>query len=66
MRFFILLIQIESVELALQLIDGSDLRGNTLHVERAKFQMKGNYNPDLKPKKRKRKEKEKMKKMQEK
>lgn len=52
--------------MALQLLDGSDLRGKTLHVEQAQFQMKGNYNPGLKPKKRKRKDKEKLKKQQEK
>jgi HIV Tat-specific factor 1 len=59
--------QPESVSLALQLLDGSELRGNKLHVERARFQMKGSsYDPSLKPKKRRRKDKEKMKKIQEK
>ncbi|KAJ9591767.1 hypothetical protein L9F63_001703, partial [Diploptera punctata] len=57
---------IESVDLALKLLDGYDLRGHKLHVERAKFQMKGNYDPKLKPKKLKKKEKEKLKKKQEK
>lgn len=59
-------IKIESVDLALKLLDGYELRGHKLHVERAKFQMKGSYDPNLKPKKRKKKEKEKLKKMQEK
>ncbi|XP_069686436.1 17S U2 SnRNP complex component HTATSF1 [Periplaneta americana] len=59
-------IKIESVDLALKLLDGYDLRGHKLHVERAKFQMKGTYDPNLKPKKRKKKDKEKLKKMQEK
>ncbi|XP_075232872.1 RRM1_TatSF1_like and RRM2_TatSF1_like domain-containing protein barc [Lycorma delicatula] len=57
----------ESVELALNLIDGCDYRGHKLHVERARFTMKGNtYDPSLKPKKKKKKDLEKMKKIQEK
>ncbi|XP_066991780.2 17S U2 SnRNP complex component HTATSF1 isoform X2 [Anabrus simplex] len=59
-------IKVESVELALKLLDGYDLRGHKISVERAKFQMKGDYNPNLKPKKRRKKDKEKIKKMQEK
>ncbi|KDR10150.1 HIV Tat-specific factor 1-like protein [Zootermopsis nevadensis] len=59
-------IKIESVDLALKLLDGCEVRGHKLHVERAKFQMKGNYDPNLKPKKQKKKVKEKLKKMQEK
>jgi HIV Tat-specific factor 1 len=59
-------IKIESVELALNLLDGSDFKGRKLKVERAKFQMKGAYDPKLKPKMKKRKEKMKLKKMQEK
>jgi HIV Tat-specific factor 1 len=54
------------VDLALKLLDGYEFRGYKLHVERAKFQMKGSYDPNLKPKKRKKKEKDKLKKMQEK
>lgn len=61
-----LLFQIESVELALKLLDGYLYRGKRLKVERAKFQMKGEYNPGLKPKKKRRKDKDKLKKMQEK
>ncbi|XP_034833861.1 17S U2 SnRNP complex component HTATSF1 [Maniola hyperantus] len=57
-------IKIESVELALKLLDGSDLKGNKVSVEKAQFQMKGDYNPALKPKKKKKKELEKIKKMQ--
>lgn len=60
------LFQIESVELALKLLDGYLYRGKRLKVERAKFQMKGEYNPGLKPKKKRRKDKDKLKKMQEK
>ncbi|KAL0266360.1 UNVERIFIED_CONTAM: hypothetical protein PYX00_008928 [Menopon gallinae] len=56
----------ESVELALNVLDGADLRGHKVEVQRAKFQMKGEYNPSLKPKKKKRKEKEREKKIQEK
>jgi HIV Tat-specific factor 1 len=58
-------IKIESVQLALQILDGSDLRGNTIKVERARFQLKGQYDPTKKPKQKKRKDKEKMKKKQE-
>lgn len=59
-------IKIESVDLALKLLDGSDLKGNKIKVERASFQLKGDYNPALKPKKKKKKELEKLKKMQQK
>ena len=31
----------ESVELALTILDGSDFKGNTVSVEKAKFEMKG-------------------------
>lgn len=58
-------IRLESVEMALRLLDGLELRGCKIRVERAKFQMRGAYNPALKPKKRK-KDKEKLRKMQEK
>lgn len=53
------------MEMALKLLDGSEVRGHKVHVERAKFQMRGEYNPSLKPKKKKQ-DKEKIKKMQEK
>ncbi|KMQ95867.1 hiv tat-specific factor 1-like protein [Lasius niger] len=56
---------VESVDLALKILDGSQIRGKTLSVQRAKFQMKGEYDPALKPKKKK-KDKERQKKMQEK
>lgn len=60
-------IKIESVNLVLNLLDGYDLRGNKLKVERAKFEMKGKeYDPSLKPKKKKKKELDKIKRMQEK
>ncbi|XP_029158676.1 HIV Tat-specific factor 1 homolog [Nylanderia fulva] len=58
-------IKVESVDLALKILDGSQIRGKTLSVQRAKFQMKGEYDPALKPK-RKKKDKERQKKMQEK
>lgn len=58
-------LRVESVDLALKLLDGSDLRGKKIKVQRAKFEMRGDYNPSLKPKKKK-KDKEKIKKMQEK
>ena len=62
----LILFQVESVDLAVKLLDGYDLRGHKLHVERAKFQMKGNFDPSLKPKKQRKKEKERLKKLQEK
>lgn len=57
-------IKIESIDLALKLLDGSDLKGNKIKVEKAQFELKGKYNPALKPKKKKKKELEKIKKMQ--
>lgn len=53
------------MDLAINLLDGYELRGHTIKVQRARFEMRGEYNPALKPKKKK-KEKEKMKKQQEK
>ena len=41
----------ESVNLALTILDGSELKGNTISVGRAKFELKGEYDPKLKPKK---------------
>lgn len=58
-------LRVESVDLALSLLDGSDVRGKKIKVQVAKFEMRGEYNPTLKPKKKK-KDKEKLKKMQEK
>lgn len=58
-------LQIESVELALNVLDGSDVRGKKISVQRAEFQMRGEYNPALKPRVKKN-EKEKQKKIQEK
>lgn len=63
--YIILSIQVESVDLALNLLDGYNVRGKKIKVQRAKFQMRGEYNPALKPKKKK-KDKEKAKKLQEK
>ncbi|XP_074662429.1 17S U2 SnRNP complex component HTATSF1-like [Tubulanus polymorphus] len=40
----------ESVVLALQILDGSDIEGHTIHVERAQFQQKGEYDPTKKKK----------------
>uniref|UniRef100_A0AAG5DF42 RRM domain-containing protein n=1 Tax=Anopheles atroparvus TaxID=41427 RepID=A0AAG5DF42_ANOAO len=56
--------KIESVDLALKILDNYDVRGRKIKVQRAEFQMRGEYNPTLKPKMRK-KEKERLKKMQE-
>ena len=46
-------IKVESVDLALQLLDESMLKGKTIRVERAKFTLKGEYDPNKRPKKRK-------------
>ncbi|KAI8123183.1 HIV Tat-specific factor 1 [Lucilia cuprina] len=58
-------IKVESVDLALNILDEYDLRGNKIRVQRAQFQMRGEYNPALKPK-RKKKDKEKLAKIKEK
>ncbi|RWS10083.1 HIV Tat-specific factor 1-like protein [Dinothrombium tinctorium] len=54
-------IKVESVDLALQILDGYDVRGKKIKVERAKFTLKGEYDPNKKPKRAK-KDKQKMKK----
>lgn len=56
----------ESVELAINVLDGYEFKGKKIEVQRAKFEMKGDYNPALKPKKKRKKEKEKEKKIQQK
>jgi len=58
----------ESVELALNILDEYqvDGKGQRIKVEAAKFQLKGEYNPKLKPKKKRKKELDKMQKKQEK
>ncbi|XP_017048530.1 HIV Tat-specific factor 1 [Drosophila ficusphila] len=58
-------IKVESVNLALKILDEYVLRGHKIRVQRAQFQMRGEYNPALKPK-RKKKDKEKLQKMKEK
>jgi len=58
-------IKVDSVDLALQILDGGFLKNNQVKVERAKFTLKGQYDPTKKPKQKKRKEKEKLKKKQE-
>ncbi|CAG9763154.1 unnamed protein product [Ceutorhynchus assimilis] len=59
-------IKIESVDLALSLLDGYEYKNKKIKVERAQFQLKGAYDPKLKPKMKKRKDKLKLKKQQEK
>jgi HIV Tat-specific factor 1 len=46
-------------------LDGYDVRDKKIKVQRAEFQMRGEYNPALRPRMSKN-DKEKMKKMQEK
>ena len=55
----------ESVQLALTILDGSVHDGKTVSVTRAKFEMKGDYDPSLKPKKLTKKQQEKAKKARE-
>lgn len=57
--------KVESVDLALKILDEYDLRGHKIRVQKAQFQMRGEYNPALKPK-RKKKDKEKLAKIKEK
>ena len=56
-------LQPESVQLAIQMLDGTQIddRRHTIHVERAKFTMKGNFKPELKKKKKKPNKKKKKK-----
>jgi HIV Tat-specific factor 1 len=58
-------IKVESVDLALQILDGGYLKDKQVHVERAKFTLKGEFDPSKKPRMKKRKDKEKQKKQQE-
>lgn len=57
-------IKVESVELALNILDGYIYRENTIKVERAKFSLKGEYDPTRKPKKKKMNKKDKAKQKQ--
>uniref|UniRef100_T1J7Y3 17S U2 SnRNP complex component HTATSF1 n=1 Tax=Strigamia maritima TaxID=126957 RepID=T1J7Y3_STRMM len=59
-------IKVESVTLALNILDGYLFKGQEVHVERAQFEMKGAYDPKKKPKRMKNKDKKKVKLMQEK
>jgi len=59
-------LKVESVQLALNVLDGYNLKGKKINVQRAKFQMRGEYNPALKPKKKRKKEIEQEKKVQQK
>uniref|UniRef100_A0A0P4WFG7 17S U2 SnRNP complex component HTATSF1 n=1 Tax=Scylla olivacea TaxID=85551 RepID=A0A0P4WFG7_SCYOL len=59
-------IKVESVKLAEQILDGYQVGNMKIHVEQAKFQQKGEYNPKLKPRKKGKKELERLKKKQEK
>lgn len=54
-------IKVESVDLAIQILDGYLLNDKLIKVERAKFTMKGTYDPSKRPKKRKAQEKRRMK-----
>lgn len=54
----------ESVDLILNLLDGAEYRGHKIKVERAQFQLKGDYDPSKKKKKLSNKEKRKLKERQ--
>ena len=56
--------QKESVDLILNLLDGSEHRGHKVKVERAQFTMKGNFDPTKKKKKLSNREKNKLKEKQ--
>ncbi|CAF4150543.1 unnamed protein product [Rotaria sp. Silwood2] len=43
----------ESVKLCIDMLDETELRSSKIHVERAKFEVKGTFNPDLKRKRKK-------------
>lgn len=58
-------VRVESVDMVLNLLDGTDYRGRPIKVQRAKFEMRGSYNAALKPKRTK-KDKQKQKKQLEK
>nr|XP_045626344.1 HIV Tat-specific factor 1 homolog [Procambarus clarkii]XP_045626345.1 HIV Tat-specific factor 1 homolog [Procambarus clarkii]XP_045626346.1 HIV Tat-specific factor 1 homolog [Procambarus clarkii]XP_045626347.1 HIV Tat-specific factor 1 homolog [Procambarus clarkii]XP_045626348.1 HIV Tat-specific factor 1 homolog [Procambarus clarkii] len=59
-------IKVESVNLAMQILDEYQVGNKKIHVEKAKFQQKGEYNPKLKPRKKQKKILEKIQKRQEK
>ena len=52
------------MDLALKILDGCDVRGHKIKVERASFHMKGNYDPSKKKKKLSNKEKRKFREKQ--
>jgi len=54
----------ESLELVMNLLNGTMLRKSKISVEQAKFEIKGNYDPSKKPKMLTKKEKEKIKKQE--
>jgi len=60
----ILVSQKESVDLILNILDGGEYRGHTIHVERAQFTMKGDFDPTKKKKKLSNREKKKFRERQ--
>ena len=61
---FLYCIQKESVDLVLNLLDGSDYNGHKISVTRAQFTLKGDYDPSKKKKKLTNKEKRRLKERQ--
>ena len=60
------LLQPESVALALQILDGSEYKGHKIYVERARFELKGSFDPNKRRRKLTKQEKKKLKLKQEK
>lgn len=56
----------ESIALSIQILDGTEYKGKTIHIEEAEFKMKGQFDPTKKPKMLSKKEKQKALKQQEK
>ena len=64
--YFNYIFQPESVDLALNILDGYNIRDHKIKVEKAKFELKGEFDPKKKKKKLSNKQKQKLKEKQEK
>ena len=54
------------MDLALQILDGAEIRGDVISVEHAKFELKGQYDPSKKRRKLTKQEKKRSREKQEK
>jgi len=59
-------VQSESIDLALQILDGAEIRGHIISIEHAKFELKGQYDPSKKRRKMTKQEKKKFREKKEK